>query len=88
MSAKLREKACYTRKREPHITHPQKSGRINLMISSQMYGVSVVYCMRVFKKKIYFIVTTLNPPFRAEDMEGLYKKVVRGYYPRIDGRYS
>jgi len=51
MSAKLREKACYTRKREPHITHPQKSGRINLMISSQMYGVSVVYCMRVFKKK-------------------------------------
>ena len=51
MSAKLRGKACYTRKREPPITHPQKSGRINLMISSQMYGVSVVYCMRVFKKK-------------------------------------
>ena len=26
---------------------------------------------------------TLKPPFRAEDMEGLYKKVVRGFYPRL-----
>lgn len=23
-------------------------------------------------------MTTLKPPFRAEDMEGLYKKVIRG----------
>jgi len=27
-------------------------------------------------------MTTLKPPFRAEDMEGLFKKVIRGYYPR------
>jgi NIMA (never in mitosis gene a)-related kinase len=26
---------------------------------------------------------TLKPPFMAEDMEGLYKKVIRGIYPRI-----
>ena len=25
----------------------------------------------------------LKPPFRAEDMDGLYKKVVRGAFPRL-----
>jgi NIMA (never in mitosis gene a)-related kinase len=33
-------------------------------------------------------MTTLKPPFRAEDMEGLYKKVVRGLYPRIPIEFS
>ena len=33
-------------------------------------------------------MTTLKPPFRAEDMEGLYKKVIRGYYPRIPPHFS
>jgi len=27
-------------------------------------------------------MTTLKPPFRGEDMEELFKKVIRGYYPR------
>lgn len=30
----------------------------------------------------------LKPPFRGEDMEGLFKKVVRGIYPRIPSEYS
>ena len=30
----------------------------------------------------------LKPPFRARDMEGLYKKVTRGYYSRINKMYS
>ena len=33
-------------------------------------------------------MTTLKPPFRAEDMEGLYKKVIRGYYQRIPSQFS
>ena len=33
-------------------------------------------------------MATLKPPFRAEDMEGLYKKVIRGYYPKVPGHYS
>jgi hypothetical protein len=27
-------------------------------------------------------------PFKAEDMEGLYKKVTRGIYTRIPAEYS
>jgi hypothetical protein len=30
----------------------------------------------------------LKPPFRAEDMEGLYKKVVKGVYQKLPGHYS
>ena len=31
---------------------------------------------------------TLKPPFRAEDMQGLYKKVLKGIYPKIPGVFS
>jgi len=30
----------------------------------------------------------LKPPFRAEDMQGLYKKVLRGIYPSIPKGFS
>lgn len=31
---------------------------------------------------------TLRPPFRADDMAGLYKKVLRGIYPKIPSHFS
>ena len=31
---------------------------------------------------------SLKPPFRSEDMEGLYNKVIKGYYPKIPNHYS
>lgn len=31
---------------------------------------------------------TLKPPFRADDMAGLYRKVIKGVYPKIPGHYS
>lgn len=31
---------------------------------------------------------TLKPPFRADDMAGLYKKVIKGVYPRIPSHFS
>lgn len=33
-------------------------------------------------------MTMLKPPFKAEDMEGLYKKVMKGSYPRVSNKYS
>ena len=30
----------------------------------------------------------LKPPFRANDMNGLYKRVLKGAYPPIDRSYS
>jgi len=31
---------------------------------------------------------TLKPPFRANDMNGLYKKVLQGKFPPIGSKYS
>lgn len=31
---------------------------------------------------------TLKPPFRADDMAGLYKKVIKGVYPKIPTHFS
>ena len=32
---------------------------------------------------VLYEMTTLKPPFRADNMEGLYKRVCRGQYPKI-----
>ena len=37
---------------------------------------------------VLYEIITLKHPFRAEDMEGLYKKVTRGIYQRIPSEYS
>ena len=37
---------------------------------------------------VLYEMTTLKPPFRADDMEGLYKKVIRGLYPKIPSHFS
>ena len=37
---------------------------------------------------VTYEMLTLHPPFRAENMEGLYNKVIKGQYSRINDRYS
>ena len=37
---------------------------------------------------VLYEMTTLKPPFRANDMNGLYKRVLKGVYQKIPGTYS
>jgi NIMA (never in mitosis gene a)-related kinase 1/4/5 len=37
---------------------------------------------------VLYEAVSLKPPFRAEDMEGLYKKIVKGEYSNIPRNYS
>jgi len=37
---------------------------------------------------VLYEMIALKPPFRAENMQGLYKKVLRGNYPKISKQYS
>ena len=37
---------------------------------------------------VLYEMITLRPPFRAENMEGLYNKVIRGQYSRLPERFS
>jgi NIMA (never in mitosis gene a)-related kinase len=37
---------------------------------------------------VIYEMTTLKPPFRAEDMDGLYKKIIKGSYSKIGDNFS
>ena len=37
---------------------------------------------------VIYEAVTLKPPFRAEDMQGLYKKVLKGVFPKIPSIFS
>ena len=37
---------------------------------------------------VIYEMATLKPPFRAEDMDGLYKKVIKGAYTKMGDNYS
>ena len=37
---------------------------------------------------VIYEMATLKPPFRAEDMDGLYKKVIKGSYQKIGDHFS
>ena len=37
---------------------------------------------------ILYEMITLKPPFRAENMEGLYNKVIKGQISKIPDRFS
>ena len=37
---------------------------------------------------VLYETITLHPPFRAEDMAGLFKRVLKGIYPKIPINYS
>ena len=37
---------------------------------------------------VIYEAITLKPPFRADDMQGLYKKVLKGVYPKIPSIFS
>jgi NIMA (never in mitosis gene a)-related kinase len=37
---------------------------------------------------VMYEMATLRPPFRAEDMDGLYKKVIKGVYPKLPSHFS
>jgi NIMA (never in mitosis gene a)-related kinase 1/4/5 len=37
---------------------------------------------------VLYEIAALQPPFRASDMDGLFKKVLKGIYPKIPAHYS
>jgi len=37
---------------------------------------------------VLYEIVALKPPFQAQDMDGLYKKVLKGVYPKIPDCYS
>mmetsp|Transcript_93842 Transcript_93842/g.201490 ORF Transcript_93842/g.201490 Transcript_93842/m.201490 type:complete len:556 (-) Transcript_93842:275-1942(-) len=69
---------CMTQTGTPYYASPEVWRDMPYDAKSDMWSLGCV---------IYEMVA-LRPPFRAEDMEGLYRKVLRGQYPRIPPHYS
>ena len=85
MWAKLQNKVCCIHKLGRHITpgftfnfSPEVWKDLPYDNKSDIWSLGCVL----------YEITTLKPPFRADDMEGLYKKVIRGFYPKIPAQYS
>lgn len=73
-----------------------KKGLCETQTGTPYYASPEVWCDEPYDYKsdiwslgcVLYEVVTLRPPFRAEDMEGLYKKVMKGVYPKISSKYS
>merc|ERR1719463_106736 len=69
---------CMTQTGTPYYASPEVWRDMPYDAKSDMWSLGCVT----------YEMAALRPPFRAEDMEGLYRKVLRGQYPRIPGCYS
>ena len=63
----------------PHYMSPeQATGDLSVGAATDIYALGCVL----------YEMCALVPPFRADDMQGLYKKVIKGKYPRIPEHFS
>lgn len=69
---------CMTQTGTPYYASPEVWRDMPYDAKSDMWSLGCV---------LYEMVA-LQPPFRAEDMEGLYRKVTKGQYPRIPSHYT
>lgn len=69
---------CETQTGAPYYASPEVWKEEAYDVKSDMWSLGCV---------LYEIIN-LKLPFKARDMEGLFKKVTRGYYPRINKSYS
>lgn len=69
---------CMTQTGTPYYASPEVWRDMPYDAKSDMWSLGCVL----------YELLALKPPFRAEDMEGLYRKVLRGQYPRIPAHYS
>lgn len=69
---------CVTQTGTPYYASPEVWRDMPYDAKSDMWSIGCVL----------YEMLALRPPFQAEDMEGLYRKVLRGQYPRIPSQYS
>mmetsp|Transcript_26061 Transcript_26061/g.65693 ORF Transcript_26061/g.65693 Transcript_26061/m.65693 type:complete len:892 (+) Transcript_26061:527-3202(+) len=69
---------CMTQTGTPYYASPEVWRDMPYDAKSDMWSLGCV---------IYEMVA-LRPPFRADDMESLYRKILRGQYPRVPSVYS
>merc|ERR1712061_281986 len=69
---------CMTQTGTPYYASPEVWRDMPYDAKSDMWSLGCVL----------YEACALHPPFQAEDMEVLYKKILKGQYPRIPNLYS
>lgn len=73
-----------------------KMGILQTQTGTPYYASPEVWQDKPYDKKsdiwslgcVLYELTTLNPPFTAKDMQGLYARVLKGVYPKIPSHFS
>ena len=78
VSKVMRKGLVYTQTGTPYYASPEVWKDLPYDSKSDIWSLGCV---------LYEIIT-LRPPFRAQNMEGLYKKVIKGIYNKIPDNYS
>lgn len=78
VSKLAREGLCYTQTGTPYYASPEVWKDQPYDMKSDVWSLGCVL----------YEAIALKPPFRAEDMQGLYKKILKGAYPRLPKQFS
>ena len=89
-------KKTYARLGDLNVSKVAKKGLLYTQTGTPYYASPEVWQDKPYDSKsdiwslgcVLYEMVTLKPPFRANDMNGLYKRVLKGNYPPIDNNYS
>ena len=79
-----------------NVSKVAKKGFLNTQTGTPYYASPEVWKDLAYDSKsdiwslgcVLYEMATLKPPFRADDMDSIYRKVIRGFYPRIPAHFS
>ena len=79
-----------------NVSKVAKKGMLQTQTGTPYYASPEVWKDKPYNEKsdiwsvgcVLYELTTLEPPFKAADMNGLYRKVIQGVYPPISSQYS
>ncbi len=75
---KVKDQLSYTQTGTPYYASPEVWKDLPYDAKSDIWSMGC----------LLYEMCALVPPFRADDMQGLYKKVIKGKYPRIPDHFS
>ena len=86
----------YSKLGDLNVSKVAKKGLLYTQTGTPYYASPEVWMDKPYSNKsdiwslgcVLYEAVCLRPPFRAESMEGLYKKVVHGIYPTLPSEFS
>lgn len=85
VSKLLKKDLAYTQTGTPYYASPEVWQDKPYELKSDIWSFGNIY---IHLGCIVYELCALKPPFTGTSMEGLFKKVMRGIYPKIPGTYS